>query len=73
MVLIGVPEKKLFSDSAPFYSELANEHNLAFNGEILSNLLRNNQYKSDPIHLNSAGYQKFAQAIKQLLENEGAL
>jgi len=73
VILIGVPEKKLFSDSASLYFELAEEHNLVFDGEILGSLLRNNQYKSDPIHLNSAGYEKFAERIVELLRENGAL
>ena len=73
VVLIGVPEKKLFSDSAPFYAELADEYNLVFDEETLSNLLRTAEYKADPIHLNSAGYRKFAERIQQLLIENGAI
>lgn len=73
VILIGVPEKKLFSSSAPLYAELADEYNLVFDGEILSSLLRSTEYKSDPIHLNNAGYQKFAERIQQLLTEHGAI
>ena len=73
VILIGVPEKKLFSDSAPFYSELADEHQLVFDDEILSTLLRTAKYKSDPIHLNNAGYRKFAERIQQMLIEHGAI
>ncbi|TQV88108.1 arylesterase [Aliikangiella coralliicola] len=73
VVLIGVPEKKLFSNSAPFYAELADQYNLAFDDDILADLLRSSEYKSDPIHLNSAGYQKLAEGIYQLLRDNGAL
>ena len=73
VILIGVPEKKLFSDSASFYFELAEEYEVVFDGEILGDLLRSNKYKSDPIHLNSAGYRKFAERIVELLQENGAL
>ena len=73
VILIGVPEKKLFSDSAPFYFDLAKEYDLVFDGEILGDLLRSNKYKSDPIHLNSAGYRKLAERIVELLEANGAI
>jgi len=73
IVLIGVPEKKLFSDSAPIYSELANQYDLVFEDDLLSDLLRSPKYKSDPIHLNTAGYQKFAEGIYEILQNNGAL
>ena len=73
VILIGVPQKQLFSDSAPFYRELAEEHQLVFDGETLSGLLRSQQYKSDPIHLNAAGYRKFAERIHESLIEQGAL
>ena len=73
VVLIGVPEKKLFSDSASLYTELADEYQLIFDGEVLSDLLRSAEYKSDSIHLNSAGYQKLAQRIHELMLDSGLL
>lgn len=73
LVLIGVPRKNLFSDSATFYQQLADEHALAFDGEIIAKLLRQQKYKSDPIHFNEAGYRKLAEAIHQLLKDNGAL
>ena len=73
VVLIGVPEKKLFSSVAPIYEELANEHGVVFIDDTLSGLLRNNEFKSDPIHLNAAGYSKLAEEIHQKLVEGGAL
>ena len=40
VVLIGVPEKKLFSDSAPFYSELAEKYDLVFDADLVADLMR---------------------------------
>lgn len=73
VVLIGVPEKRLFSDSAGFYRELAEEYELVFDGELLAGLLRKPAYKSDAVHLNEAGYRVMAEAIHQLLIDNGAL
>ena len=73
VVLIGVPEKKLFSDSAPLYSELAETYDVVFADEIIANLLRTPAYKSDAIHFNQPGYQQLAQHIYQLLQDNGAL
>lgn len=73
VVLIGVPEKKLFSNSAKLYRELAEEYGLVFEEELLSDLLKTAQYKSDPIHLNSAGYLKLAEGVHQLLLDNGGL
>lgn len=73
VVLIGVPAKKLFSDVAPLYEELASEHRLVFADDLLSGLLRNNKYKSDPVHLNQLGYRVMAESIHALLIDHGAL
>ena len=73
VVLLGVPEKKLFSNAAPIYEELAEEYQLVFDGSLVASLLRNPSYKSDPIHLNSEGYRKLAESIHELLIESGAL
>ena len=73
VVLIGVPEKKLFSDSASIYGELAEEHKLVFDPKLISSLIKKPKFKSDSVHFNKAGYEKMADEIYQLLENEGAL
>lgn len=73
LVLLGVPEKNLFSDAAPFYAELAKEHQLVFNKSLLSKLLKKPKFKSDAIHLNSDGYRKMAEGIYDLLKDNGAL
>ena len=73
VILIGVPEKKLFSDVAPIYKELAVEHNVVLLDDTLSGLLKNNKYKSDPIHLNVVGYQKLAEVVYNKLVEVGAL
>lgn len=73
LVLIGVPEKNLFSNVAPLYKELAKEHKLVFHGELISSLLRKRSYNSDTVHFNKLGYQKMAEEIHQLLIDNGAL
>ena len=73
VLLIGVPEKNLFSKVAPLYQELAKENNLVLVDNIVSELLRNSKYKSDPIHLNEAGYKVLAETIYASLLTHGAL
>jgi len=73
IVLIGVPEKRLFSDSAPFYNSLAKKYNLVFNDELISDLMRNPSMKSDAIHFNKKGYALMAKEIYTLLQDSGAL
>ena len=73
VVLLGVPEKRLFSDSAPLYGELAKAHDLAFDGETIARLIRSPSKKSDSVHFNAAGYAALAERIYALLSKEGAL
>ncbi len=73
VVLVGVPDKLLFSDSASFYDEIAEQYELVFDGETLAGLLRSSDYKSDAVHLNSRGYRLLAEAIHELLAEHGAL
>jgi lysophospholipase L1-like esterase len=73
VVLIGVPQKKLFSNSAPLYKELADEFQLVFDGTLLAGLMRSPALKSDYIHLNEKGYRKMAESIYKLLKENGAL
>jgi len=73
VVLIGVPKKSLFSDSAPFYEELADQFRLVFDGALISDLQRNPSLKSDHVHFNKEGYRKMAESIYKLLQKHGAL
>ncbi len=73
VVLVGVPEKKLFSNSASIFPELAEEYQLVFEGELVASLLRSPKYKSDSVHFNELGYRKMAQSIFELLRDHGAL
>ncbi|MBF0437287.1 MAG: arylesterase [Magnetococcales bacterium] len=73
VVLVGVPAFGLFLSTATFYGEVAEAFNLPFEGEILSNIIANSTLKSDMIHPNAEGYRRFAKAIAELLQREGAV
>lgn len=73
LVLIGIPQKKLFSSSAAFYEELAEEFQLVFDGSLIANLQRSPSLKSDYVHFNQKGYRKMAESIFELLRENGAL
>jgi len=73
VVLIGVPEKNLFSSVAPIYTELAQEYDLVFIPDLIGKLLRTPEYKSDHIHFNAAGYRAMAEEIYTVLRKHGAL
>jgi len=73
VLLIGVPEKNLFSSAAPLYQELADQYNLVFSKDLMASLLKAPDLKSDTVHLNEAGYAKMAKEIFTILEDNGAL
>ncbi|MDH3886888.1 MAG: arylesterase [Gammaproteobacteria bacterium] len=73
-LLIGVPQPALmFLEAAPIYNEIAEQHGLVYEGEILPQVEADNKLKSDRIHPNAEGYRRMAEAISQLLRQSGAL
>ena len=45
VILIGFPEKRLFSNAAPLYEALAKENEAVFDGTLVAGLLRTAAYK----------------------------
>ena len=72
VVLVGVPDK-LLASSAPWYNELAEQHDVPIQSTIVSKLLKKPSMKSDRVHFNQAGYREIAKAIFSLLDKNGAL
>jgi len=73
VVLVAVPRKALFSSSAKLYPELAKEHDIPLQKDIVATLLKKPAMKSDSVHFNEAGDRAVAVAIKELLEKHGAI
>ena len=73
VVLIGVPEPKLLGGVAPFYKKLAEEFTIPYEGEVLNEVLRDNNLKSDAVHANAQGYEKIAERLAEVLKESGAL
>ena len=74
VVLIGVPEPKLlWRDTAPLYTELAEQLHVPIETEALRKIESDEAFKSDLIHPNAAGYRRLAEAVRDLLQRAGAL
>lgn len=73
LVLMAVPEFGFYLTAPEFYQRLADNNNLPLDDETIPALLRDKQFKSDPIHPNGKGYRKLADAIFSLLQRHGAL
>lgn len=69
VILVGVPKWNglLGVDTADIYYELADETNVEFEDEILEDIMLDNSLKSDQIHPNDKGYQKMAEAFRDLI------
>lgn len=73
VVLIGVPRPGLFAAPPPYYSEIASELKLPYEGETMKRVLYSNAMKSDHIHPNAAGYRQIAEDVARLLRESGAI
>jgi lysophospholipase L1-like esterase len=73
VVLIGVPEPRLFGGAPDFYARVAEEMQLPLEQDIFNEVLKDNRLKSDPIHANAAGYRVVAERLAEFLRETGAL
>ena len=74
VMLIGVPEPKLlWRDTAPLYTELAEQLHVPIETEALRKIESDTALKSDAVHPNAAGYRQLAEAVRALLQRAGAL
>ncbi|HWR78259.1 MAG TPA: arylesterase [Thiobacillus sp.] len=73
VVLIGVPEPRLFGGAPDFYGRVAEEMQLPLEQDIFNDVLKDNRLKSDPIHANAAGYRVVAERLDEFLRKVGAL
>ena len=71
VILIAVPEFGLLHLTPPaLYHDLSEQYSLPIEENILSDLLHDNRYKSDLIHLNEAGYEKMAKAVEKVVREQ---
>ena len=73
VLLVSVPERKLFGSSLALYSELASEYAIPIEEDIVVSLMKRLSMKSDYVHFNAQGYQAMAQAIYESLQTNGAI
>lgn len=73
VVLIGVPTPTLFGGPPGLYQKTATELALPYEGEVLNEILKDSNLKSDPFHPNEKGYQQLAESIAKQLKKEGLI
>ncbi len=73
VILIGVPHWGLGLLPTPFYATIARETGVPLENRVFAKILAQRELKSDPIHPNSAGYRKVAQAVAALMARSGGV
>jgi len=73
VVLIGVPEPRLFGGAPAFYAKLADALKVPLEQDAFVEVLKDNRLKADPIHANAAGYRVVAERLADFLREAGAL
>lgn len=73
VVLAGVPKLGLTGSPAGFYTEIAQEFRIPYDGEVLKTVLTDNALKSDWVHPNAKGYARIAASLAELLRRAKAI
>ena len=73
VLLIGTPEPGLLRSPPGFYSAVAKELHVPYEGGVITEVLKDARLKSDPIHPNAAGYRLIAERVAAVLKKNGAL
>lgn len=73
VVMLGVPGRNFRLAAAPYYEEIADSLRVPINTSIIPSLMRDESMKSDAVHFTGEGYRAMAEAVYDLLRDEGAL
>ncbi|HYY61548.1 MAG TPA: arylesterase [Burkholderiales bacterium] len=73
VLLIGTPEPGLFPSPPGFYGAVAKELHVPYEGDVITQVLKDERLRSDPIHPNAAGYRIIAERVAAALKKSGAL
>ena len=72
VVLVAVPSFNITAKVPDLYYELADEFQIPIEAKIVREIETSPSLKADPIHPNTKGYELFAGAIFELLQQSGA-
>ncbi len=73
VILLGVPKPGLFLSSAKLYANIAENTNVIFIPNLITEVLSDASMKSDSVHPNKTGYREMAFTLANTLQDAGAL
>jgi len=73
VVLLGVPTFNFGFEVPSLYQEVANEHGLAIELDVIAEIEAEITLKSDRVHPNAKGYAMMASRVSELLRQSGAI
>lgn len=73
VVLVGVPARSLFTDTADVYYRVAERADIPLDDEIVETIIDEPALRSDAVHPNARGYRRMAEAVRDLLVRAGAI
>ena len=73
VVIVAVPKFGLFPVAWPYYEQIAEDLGIPVEFDVISKLQRDPGVKSDQVHFNREGYRIMAEAIRDLMQESGAL
>lgn len=73
VVLIGTPELGFTVTPPGFYSDIAKEFRIPYEGSVMGKVLRDSSLKADQVHPNAKGYRLIAERVADVLRDAGAI
>ena len=73
VLLIGTPEPALLPSPPAFYAAVAKDFAIPYEGSVITQVLKDANLKSDPIHPNARGYRVIAERLAERLKKAGAI
>lgn len=73
VLLIGTPEPGFTVSPPGFYANIAKEFRIPYEEDVIGQVLKNSELKSDQIHPNARGYRVIAERLAELLRKSGAI